>query len=142
MASACNHAIGHASLYKHDAKVQDILDDLGGFFLRHTLVFPALIQTICKLCLVFRTFRIDDAGAFQVFPAFLNCTNITKDYKICNTICKNALSSFQCTGVIALRQHDRLLVLLGSIDDRLKECAHFSSLALWLRIARFVAIVW
>ena len=114
MTGARHHAVRFAALHHHDAEIQDVGNLVECVFGRHSLVFAQLIEASCELLTQIRRFGVDDADSAKLAASRLQLLFAAKDDYVAGVVRDELLGRFERAGVVALGQHDRLLVGLRS----------------------------
>ena len=120
-AGTCQLAICVAVLYHQTAQVQRVLRLLRCLFLGHTFRLAQLIQQVRILCHLRVVLRVKQRRLLNVLITLLRChltnnSRVANQNQFGNLITQNNVRCLQCTGFIALRQHNALLVLLCALQ--------------------------
>ncbi len=117
--------VGVARLDNHAAQIEVVVQhELAGLVDGHALLLTELSQLLGILFGLVEVQRVDDTGLVDVgqsplLSLFKDVVTVADKDDVGNVVGQHAVSGFQCALFLSLRQHDALLVSLGTGHDLL-----------------------
>ena len=102
MAGAGYHAVGTPGLHHEHAEEQLIAHLFGGLFQGHALMLAQFVQGVCELVVQVGVLRVDQCGAVEFAPRFLDRLHVAQDDQVGNILREDGLGCFERARVIAL----------------------------------------
>ena len=102
VAGARDHAVGAAGFHHEHAEEQHVAHLLGGLLEGHALVLAQLVEGVRELVVQVGVLRVDQRGAVELAPGFLDGGHVAQDDQVRDALRKDGLGGFERARVVAL----------------------------------------